>query len=215
MYPTTLVTIIGIFSTSLLALATFFFAAPGVQADIYVYRDLRGVLHFSNVPNHSGYRALVRETGAGSRVSSPSGDRFAGIIRTASERYGVDPHLVQAVIKVESDFQSEARSRKGAQGLMQLMPETARLHNVNNAYDPHDNIDGGVRHLRLLLDRYQGDLRLSLAAYNAGIKAVEKHQGVPPFAETREYIRRVMAYLDRYRRKNGIVSISGQAKRRE
>lgn len=207
----------GISATFLLALTGLFLVAGQVEADIYVFRDARGVLHFSNVPNHSGYRSLVREGSAGSRVSSPSGDRFERIIRAASERYGVDPYLVQAVIKVESDFQSEARSHKGAQGLMQLMPETARLHNVNNVYDPHHNIDGGVRHLRLLLDRYQGDLRLSLAAYNAGIKAVEKHRGIPPYAETREYVRRVMAYLDRYRKKDGVIPVFGepQARRQE
>jgi soluble lytic murein transglycosylase-like protein len=131
---------------------------------------------------------------------------FDAMIRSASGRYGVDPHLVRAVIKVESDFNTQARSHKGAQGLMQLMPETAQLHRVNNAYDPEENIDGGVRHLRLLLDRYQGDLNLTLAAYNAGVKAVERHRGVPPFMETREYIRRVMTYLDGYRG-SGTISI--------
>jgi len=195
------------------ALVSLFVVTSWAEADIYVYRDSRGILHFSNVPNHSGYQALTREGSAASRPSSLPSGRFEEIIRTTSDRYVVDPHLVRAVIKVESDFQSQARSRKGAQGLMQLMPETARLHNVNNVYDPHDNIDGGVRHLRLLLDRYQGDLRLSLAAYNAGIKAVERHGGVPPFAETKEYIRRVLDHLDRYRKKNGIVSVGEQARR--
>jgi soluble lytic murein transglycosylase-like protein len=84
-------------------------------------------------------------------------------------------------------------------GLMQLMPDTARLLNVANVYDPGDNIDGGARHLRMLLGRYQGDMELSLAAYNAGIKAVEKYGGIPPFSETREYIRRVLRYFDSYR----------------
>lgn len=198
--------------------ALFFAVLPLVsllttaEADIYVYRDPRGVLHFSNVPNHPGFQPLVREASVGSRLSSLPSGRFDEVIRSASERYGVDPHLVRAVIKVESDFKSQARSRKGAQGLMQLMPETARLRNVNNVYDPNDNIDGGVRHLRFLLDRYQGDLRLSLAAYNAGTKAVEKHRGVPPFAETQEYVRRVLDHLNRYR-KNGTVSVGEQARR--
>jgi soluble lytic murein transglycosylase-like protein len=170
------------------------------RADIYVYRDARGVVHFTNAPTNSRFRPILVER----RRSSPVGSVvapvvFDGMIRSASGRYGVDPHLVRAVIKVESDFNAQARSHKGAQGLMQLMPETAQLHRVNNAYDPEENIDGGVRHLRFLLDRYQGDLHLTLAAYNAGIKAVERHRGVPPFEETREYIRRVMTYLDRYR----------------
>ena len=82
---------------------------------------------------------------------------------------------------------------------MQLMPDTARLHHVANVYDPADNIDGGVRHLRLLLDQYSGDLQLTLAAYNAGVKTVEKYRGVPPFSETKEYIRRVLSYYSRYR----------------
>jgi soluble lytic murein transglycosylase-like protein len=84
-------------------------------------------------------------------------------------------------------------------GLMQLMPETARLHDVDNAYDPVSNIEGGVRHLRLLLDRYRGNLELSLAAYNAGMKAVEKFGGIPPFAETKEYVRRVLQHYQAYR----------------
>lgn len=191
----------------LAALSSLFFVVSTACADIYVYRDSRGVLHFSNVPNHAGYRSVMREGSAGSRRSaSPSTERFEDIIRSISERHAVDPHLVRAVIKVESDFQSRALSRKGAQGLMQLMPETARLHNVNDVYDPQENIDGGVRHLRLLLDRYQGDLQLSLAAYNAGMKAVERHRGVPPFTETREYVKRVLDYVNRYRKQDGATS---------
>jgi soluble lytic murein transglycosylase-like protein len=120
-------------------------------------------------------------------------------IRSASDRHSIDADLVRAVIKAESDFNSNARSRKGAMGLMQLMPDTARLHNVLNAFDPVDNIEGGVRHLRMLLERYQGDLSLSLAAYNAGSGAVEKHGGIPPFAETREYVRRVLRFYEAFR----------------
>jgi soluble lytic murein transglycosylase len=84
-------------------------------------------------------------------------------------------------------------------GLMQLMPETARLQNISDAYDPSENVEGGARHLRMLLDRYQGDLELSLAAYNAGSGAVEKHRGIPPFLETREYVRRVLRFYESYR----------------
>jgi soluble lytic murein transglycosylase len=174
------------------------------RGDIYAYKDRQGVIHFTNAPTSSRYRPIIRERGRNSAGSLTV--RFEEMIRSAANRYGVDPHLVQAVIKVESDFNTEARSHKGAQGLMQLMPETVQLHQVNNVYDPEQNIDGGVRHLRLLLDRYQGDLQLTLAAYNAGVKAVEKHRGIPPFVETREYIRRVMSYLDRYRG-SGSVSI--------
>jgi len=172
------------------------------QADIYVYRDKQGVLNFTNVPTHGGYRRAVRETDWRSSVPF-SPNSYESLIRSAAERHYVDADLIRAVIKVESDFNSSARSHKGAMGLMQLMPDTARLHNVPNAYDPGDNIDGGVRHLRMLLGRYQGDLKLCLAAYNAGIKAVEKYGGIPPFSETREYVSRVLRYIDSYR-SNGL-----------
>ena len=183
----------------------FLFIALGLlltplgAADVYVFKDKQGVLTFTNVPTHQGFRRVIREGNA--RLSSPglSANSYEGLIRSASSRYNVDADLIRAVIKVESDFDSTARSHKGATGLMQLMPETARLHNVADLYDPSANIEGGVRHLKLLLGKYQGDLGLSLAAYNAGIKAVEKHGGIPPFAETRDYVRRVLTYYQTYR----------------
>jgi soluble lytic murein transglycosylase-like protein len=119
------------------------------------------------------------------------------------------------VVKVESDFNEAARSNKGAQGLMQLMPDTARLHNVGNAYDPEENIEGGVQHLRLLLDRYQGDVPLTLAAYNAGVKAVEKHRGIPPYSETKEYVRRVLNYHQRYSKNGQIAANEGSRVQRQ
>jgi soluble lytic murein transglycosylase len=171
---------------------------PAVSlGDVYAFRDKEGVLHFTNVPNHGGYRRIMREGGQ-APAGSVSGD-YDEVIRSASDRHSIDADLVRAVIKAESDFNSNARSRKGAMGLMQLMPDTARLHNVLNAFDPVDNIEGGVRHLRMLLERYQGDLRLSLAAYNAGSGAVERHGGIPPFAETQEYVRRVLRFYDAFR----------------
>jgi len=168
-------------------------------ADVYVYKDKQGVLTFTNVPSHQGFRRVIREGNATLSGSGLAASSYEGLIRSASNRYNVDAALIRAVIKVESDFDSSARSQKGATGLMQLMPETARLHNVADLYNPSDNIEGGVRHLKLLLGKYQGDLELSLAAYNAGIKAVEKHGGIPPFAETRDYVRRVLSYYQTYR----------------
>lgn len=173
-----------------------FWIAAEARADIYVLKDSNGILHFTNVPSQSGYRPVIKDWGNGSRLAP---GRLEEIIRSASNRYGVDPDLVRAVVKAESDFNTTARSPKGAQGLMQLMPDTARLRNISNVYDPDENIDGGVRHLKFLLDRYQGDLRLTLAGYNAGVQAVEKYGGVPPYPETREYIRRVLDYHQRYR----------------
>ncbi len=102
-------------------------------------------------------------------------------------------------MKVESNFNPEAVSKKGARGLMQLMPTTARQHRVDNIHDPSQNIQAGVRHLRLLLNRFQGNLRLGLAAYNAGTRAVERYRNIPPYSETRKYVRRVLKYFDFYR----------------
>ena len=186
------------FSIGLSLIATFIFVASAA-ADVFVYKDKQGVLTFTNVPNHAGYRRVLKES-AGQVTSGPVvNGSYEELIHAASGRYNVDADLIRAVIKAESDFRSNARSQKGALGLMQLMPETARLHNVGDAYDPGENVEGGVRHLKMLLERYQGDLELSLAAYNAGSGAVEKHGGIPPFAETKEYVRRVLRYYDSYR----------------
>ena len=186
---------------SFLAVLVIFagFFSPGrSSADVFVYKDKQGVLVFTNVPTHQGFRRVIRESSGQSEPFS-SANGYEDLIQSASARHALDADLVRAVIKAESNFNSSAKSNKGAMGLMQLMPETARLHNVIDAYDPIGNIDGGARHLRMLLERYQGDLRLSLAAYNAGSQAVDRYGGIPPFAETKEYVRRVLQYYDTYR----------------
>jgi soluble lytic murein transglycosylase-like protein len=175
------------------------FVASIAKADVYAFRDKNGVVTFTNVPNHAGFRRVFRDT---SRPATSNGVLDSGYdddIQRASGRYNIDPDLIRAVIKAESDFKVSARSNKGAMGLMQLMPDTARLHHISDAYNPSENVEGGARHLRMLLDRYQGDLELSLAAYNAGSAAVEKHRGIPPFPETKEYVRRVLRFYDSYR----------------
>lgn len=180
-------------------LGAFLWISPAVFADVYVYKDHNGVMTFTNVPTHTGFRRVFKERNGPRTAASSFNASYDSLIRTASGRHSVDADLIRAIIKTESDFNAAARSQKGAMGLMQLMPDTARLHNVLDAYDPGENVEGGVRHLKMLLDRYQGNLELSLAAYNAGSGAVERHRGIPPFAETREYVRRVLQFYDSYR----------------
>jgi hypothetical protein len=125
-------------------------------------------------------------------VPASSTADFGAMAAAAARRHDLDPELVRAVVAVESGFRPEAVSPKGAQGLMQLMPATARSLGVKDAFDPAANLDGGTRHLRALIDRYGGDVKRALAAYNAGEGAVARHGGVPPYAETRAYVRKVL-----------------------
>lgn len=187
------------------------FLARAAAADVYAYKDKNGVITFTNTPNHAGFTRVFRDANR-QAAPNPTVDNTAydDFIQTASGRYNLDADLIRAVIKAESDFNVAARSNKGAMGLMQLMPDTARLHNVTNAFNPGENVEAGARHLRMLLDRYQGDLELSLAAYNAGSAAVEKARGIPPFPETREYVRRVLRFYDSYRNALQPIKTVGQ-----
>lgn len=126
-------------------------------------------------------------------LSLPTSTNIQGLIETIAARYNLSPELLRGVVAAESGFNPRAVSPAGAMGLMQLMPATARALGVNDPFDPAANLDGGARYLRQLLDRFQGDTRLALAAYNAGPGAVERYHGVPPYKETRAYIQRVLA----------------------
>jgi soluble lytic murein transglycosylase-like protein len=132
-------------------------------------------------------------------AAPPSPDASTGqfdeLIRAAAAKHGVDERLITLVIATESNFNPRAVSRKSAQGLMQLLPQTAAQYSVSNVFDPAQNIEGGTHYLKDLLDRYRGDLRLALAAYNAGPELVDRYGGVPPIAETQSYVRRITANL--------------------
>lgn len=168
-------------------------------ADVYQYVDDQQVIHLTNVPAGSNYRVLIKERSLNAYPLPDSGPLYELITWTAG-KYGVDSDLVKAVIKTESNFNAKAVSRKGAKGLMQLMPETANSLGVNDCFHAGDNIDGGIRYLSYLMNLYFGDLSMSLAAYNAGEGAVARYRGVPPYAETRTYVQKVLNFYERYKK---------------
>ncbi len=194
--------------TIILALALFVCIPVLAGADIYQYTDQNGVLHFTNVngggKNQKRVRsepACRRETAAAPKALSASPARsrstnvpgpYLDMINSACNRHGIDPSLVHAIVKVESDFNPYALSQKGAMGLMQLMPQTAVDMNIKNSFNPAENIDGGVKYLRYLIDRYEGNLSLALAAYNSGETAVKRWGTIPPFKETQDYVKRIL-----------------------
>ena len=185
-------------------------AGVASAAKIYVYQQRDGSRLITDHPRiERGYRLVkiygVSEAGwaaTNSRYSPqirPVPSRYDPMILTTASRFGVDAALVKAVMHVESGFNPQAVSVKGASGLMQLMPQTATRYGVERIFDPRQNIAGGVKYLRFLLREFDGDTRLALAGYNAGENAVIKHDGVPPFPETRGYVSKVMSLYQRYR----------------
>jgi hypothetical protein len=168
---------------------------PSATAGTARVVDGDGVVHFTNVPADPRYRGLPGATGTGLgwlRLHDRSRREHAADIQEISQRYGVSATLVRAIVRAESGFDARAVSAKGAGGLMQLMPKTASALGVLDRFDPRENITGGVRHLRYLLDRYRGSVPMALAAYNAGEGPVDSHRGIPPYPETQQYVRRVM-----------------------
>ncbi len=182
-------------------------AGAGARADVYTYTDADGVVHYTNVPSHNGFQlifALLKAEAADNRAkASPQTGRaaeFAPHVEAAAEEFGVDKALVHAVITAESGYSPRAGSRVGAQGLMQLMPGTAKRYEVADAFDPAQNIRGGTRYLRDLLDLFGDNLELALAAYNAGENAVIRHgRKIPPYRETLAYVPKVLRLYEKLR----------------
>ena len=189
-------------------------ASVTVRADIYKRIDEDGVITFTNVPGHGATVFLKTPSAKKSPASSPRArpptakdlaagpSRFDPLIRQASSLYQIPEALVRAVIKVESNFNPAALSPANACGLMQLIPGTAERMMVTDIYDPRQNIFGGVRYLRVLANLFNGDLELTVAAYNAGENAVVRYGGIPPYEETQNYVRRVLAYYRIYRERD-------------
>jgi hypothetical protein len=199
------------------AMAILFYGQSPVRADMYTYVDSKGTRYYTNVPasTTTSCRLYQRDEKA---ISKPSNQNWPEVrvggrhdfskssavydqhIKQSGYRYNVDPQLIKAIIKAESGFDCYARSQKGAQGLMQLMPGTARDLNVSNSFDARANIDGGTRYFRTMLDTFNGNIPLSLAAYNAGPNLVKRTNQMPQIPETVEYVQRVLQHYKGYKR---------------
>lgn len=181
-------------------LFTLIFGATSVHADIYMYIDASGVMHFTNTPtsNEHEYKIYIKERTSVSG-NFHSTDKYDHFISDAAEQTGVDSRLLKAMIKAESDFNPRAVSRKGAMGLMQIMPENFKMLDLKNPFDPWENIKAGARYFQQLYERFNGQLALSLAAYNAGPTVVDRYKNIPPYQETEEYVRRVLRYYRTFR----------------
>jgi len=179
----------------LIAVLVLCAAVPLLYADVYMYLDEEGNPCFTNlIPPTSKYRVIIRERKRFSGARSTS--RYDEHIQEASHKHGVSFPLLKAIIKAESDFDPQAVSEKGAKGLMQIMPSNFETLGIKDPFNPRENILGGALHIRRLLDRFKGRVRLALAAYNAGIDSVDRFNGIPPIPETEDYVSKVMEYYD-------------------
>lgn len=194
-------------SARLLACAVVFLlatSAPSVLADPQLYGDIdpTGLVSLTHVPTDEPVAAVRYRA----RYHSGVTDReLEQAVSRAAQQHHVQPALLLAVMKAESSFNPIAVSKAGAVGLMQLIPETAIRHGVRNLYDANDNITGGAKHLRYLLDRFHGNIRLALAAYNAGERRVDRYGQIPPYKETQDYVKRVLVYYRSYKKDGWIM----------
>lgn len=182
---------------SLLLMFVFLSGSAVAETILYVYIDENGVYHFSQNKINNKYRRYKVWKNEGFIKDFNSG-KYDAFIQQMGQTYGIDPRLIKAVIKAESNWDHTAVSSAGAMGLMQLMPATADNLGVPDPFNPYQNIEAGVRYLRKMIDMFNGDIILALAAYNAGPNAVKKYKGVPPYTETRNYIKIVMRYYAEY-----------------
>lgn len=180
---------------ALLSFQLLFPVQPVAAGDVFYYVDREGTMHFTNTPTDSRFRKFRGpvSTARPAASAAQSADLTDTILRH-SRQHRVDPALVRAVIKAESDFDPTAVSRAGAMGLMQLMPRTALRLDVRDPYNPEENVRGGAQYLRYLLDRFHGNVPLALAAYNAGETRVERYRNLPPIEETRHYVSKVLRF---------------------
>lgn len=191
---------------SAVVLAGILLVSHDSSADIYKYEDPDGTLHFTDAPTDRKFKIFMRDIEKDKRLRTNFGfgkvarnpAEFESIITSCCNQFGVPKSLVKAVIHAESGYNPKAVSRAGAEGLMQLMPGTAQQLKVSDSFNPSDNIRGGVKYLKFLLDTFKGDVTLALAAYNAGLSRVAKYGGVPPYEETRSYVAKVLSYQKSY-----------------
>ena len=194
---------IGLTTTVMAGIGSLAFSVQATTAEIYQFIGSNGTISLTNVPSDPRYRKIEIES---SRFHTTLSEReLEPVIRRHSSQHRLHPALIRAVIKAESDFDPRAVSRSGAIGLMQLMPQTAVRLDVRDMYDPDDNVGGGTKYLRQLLDRFHGNLPLALAAYNAGENAVDHYQALPPFDETRQYVRKVLLYYRTFLVRDGVI----------
>lgn len=173
-----------------------------LYADIYVHMDSEGVLHFTNAPTSSNYKVFIREKPPPPSDSDVTDgfNRYDDLITEASKSHGISFSLLKALIKIESDFNPRAISSAGAIGLMQIMPENIKALNIKDPFDPWENIMGGTRYLKQLIRRFNGELPMALAAYNAGPNMVDRYKQIPPFKETENYVKKVMEYYSFFKK---------------